>query len=92
MDITQLPTFDVEQGVQEGCQTFDDVLFNRYKDGKSSRDQAPANAGSANNLRLTIKLAGLKADDSPAAGGDQSEAEKPKGFQIQGVGVPLSKP
>ncbi len=82
----------MEQGVQEGCQTFDYVLFNLYKDGKISLDQALANADSANNLRLKIKLAGLKSDDGPAAGGDQSEAEKPKGFQIQGVGVPLRKP
>lgn len=82
----------MEQGVQEGCQTFDYVLFNLYKDGKISLDQALANADSANNLRLRIKLAGLKADDGPTAADDKPESEKPKGFQIQGVGVPLRKP
>ena len=58
----------MEQGVQEGCQTFDYVLFNFYRDGKISLDQALSNADSANNLRLKIKLAGLKTDEEPAAG------------------------
>ncbi len=58
----------MEQGVQEGCQTFDYVLFNLYREGKISLDQAILNADSANNLRLKIKLAGLKTDEEPAAG------------------------
>ncbi len=58
----------MEQGVQEGCQTFDYVLFNFYREGKISIDQALANADSANNLRLKIKLAGMKVDEEPAAG------------------------
>jgi len=59
----------MEQGVQEGCQTFDYVLFNLYREGKISIDQALANADSANNLRLKIKLAGMKVDEggAPAA-------------------------
>jgi twitching motility protein PilU len=59
----------MEQGVQEGCQTFDYVLFSLYRDGKISLEQALANADSANNLRLKIKLAGLKTDEegAPAA-------------------------
>lgn len=56
----------MEQGVQEGCQTFDYVLFNLYRDGKISLEQALVNADSANNLRLKIKLAGLKTDEEPA--------------------------
>jgi twitching motility protein PilU len=55
----------MEQGVQEGCQTFDDALFSLYKERKISFDQAMINADSANNLRLRIKLAGLKTDDEP---------------------------
>jgi twitching motility protein PilU len=58
----------MEQGVQEGCQTFDYVLFNLYREGRISLDQAIMNADSANNLRLKIKLAGLKTDEEPAAG------------------------
>ena len=53
----------MEQGVQEGCQTFDQALFMLYKEGKISLDQALINADSANNLRLKIKLAGLKGDE-----------------------------
>ena len=55
----------MEQGIQEGCQTFDDALFALYKERKISFDQAMINADSANNLRLRIKLAGLKTDDEP---------------------------
>ena len=55
----------MEQGVQEGCQTFDDALFTLYKERRISFDQAMINADSANNLRLRIKLAGLKVDDEP---------------------------
>jgi twitching motility protein PilU len=52
----------MEQGVQEGCQTFDQALFMLYKEGQISLEQALINADSANNLRLKIKLAGLKGD------------------------------
>ena len=55
----------MEQGIQEGCQTFDDALFTLYKERGISFDQAMINADSANNLRLRIKLAGLKVDDEP---------------------------
>jgi twitching motility protein PilU len=58
----------MEQGVQEGCQTFDQALFVLYKEGKISLDQALINADSANNLRLKIKLAGLKGDDETENG------------------------
>ena len=57
----------MEQGVQEGSQTFDMVLFELYKSGKISLEQALINADSANNLRLKIKLAGLKTDDDVVA-------------------------
>lgn len=43
-------------GVQEGMQTFDQALYNMYKAGKITYDTALANADSANNLRLRIKL------------------------------------
>ncbi len=39
-----------------GMQTFDTALFNLYKDGKITLDDAIKNADSANNLRLKIKL------------------------------------
>ncbi len=82
----------MEQGVQEGCQTFDYVLFNLYRDGKISIDQALANADSANNLRLKIKLAGMKIDEekpsaaagAPAAAKPAAPAAAPGAFSIKG--------
>ena len=71
----------MEQGVQEGCQTFDQALFVLYQEGKISLDQALINSDSANNLRLKIKLAGLREDDDatrrqPADGSDSETAAK----------------
>jgi Tfp pilus assembly ATPase PilU len=40
-------------------------LFVLYKEGRISLEQALINADSANNLRLKIKLAGLKCDQEP---------------------------
>jgi len=75
----------MEQGIQEGCQTFDQALFSLYKEGQISLEQALANADSANNLRLKIKLAGLKVDQEPVA--DQAaEADKGKPAPLQAAG------
>ena len=86
----------MEQGVQEGCQTFDYVLFNLYREGKISLDQAIMNADSANNLRLKIKLAGMKVDEepvtgakpaapgAPAAAKPAAPAAAPSGFSFKG--------
>ena len=75
----------MEQGLDEGCQTFDHVLFQLYKANKISLEQALINADSANNLRLKIKLEGLKGDEAVNAlldkqmGGGSTDA-----FKIQG--------
>jgi twitching motility protein PilU len=75
----------MEQGVDEGCQTFDHVLFQLYKANKITLEQALINADSANNLRLKIKLEGLKGDEAVNAlldkqmGGQGTDA-----FKIQG--------
>jgi twitching motility protein PilU len=53
----------MEQGIREGCQTFDQALFVLYQAGKITIEEALANADSANNLRLKIKLAGLLTDE-----------------------------
>ena len=66
----------MEQGIQEGCQTFDQALFSLYRDKQISFEQALVNADSANNLRLKIKLAGLKAEDDPGAGEKSGSSEK----------------
>ena len=73
----------MEQGIEEGCQTFDHVLFQLYKAGRISIEQALINADSANNLRLKIKLEGLKGDDAINALLDRDKKDE-RGFQIQG--------
>lgn len=50
----------MEKGKTHGMQTFDDHLYQLYKDGKIEYDEALKNADSENNLRLKIKL-----DDDP---------------------------
>lgn len=49
----------MEKAVHEGAQTFDQALFDLYKEGRIAYETALANADSANNLRLKIKVAGL---------------------------------
>lgn len=73
----------MEQGIEEGCQTFDHVLFQLYKAERITIEQALINADSANNLRLKIKLEGLKGDDAVNALLDRDKKDE-KGFQIQG--------
>jgi twitching motility protein PilU len=75
----------MEQGVQEGCQTFDQALFVLYKEGKISLEQALINADSANNLRLKVKLEGLKGDDAIDKLLEKDQKEKGKGFHIKGT-------
>lgn len=72
----------MEQGIQEGCQTFDQALFRLYKDGKIALDQALINADSANNLRLKIKLAGLKVDEEPVPAPDSENDKVAKGKPV----------
>jgi twitching motility protein PilU len=74
----------MEQGIEEGCQTFDHVLFHLYKAQRITIEQALINADSANNLRLKIKLEGLKGDDAVNALLDKDKKDE-KGFQIQGL-------
>ncbi|UVT17793.1 MAG: PilT/PilU family type 4a pilus ATPase [Nitrospira sp.] len=75
----------MEQGIDEGCQTFDHVLFQLYKANKISLEQALINADSANNLRLKIKLEGLKGDDAVNALLDkQMDSHATDAFKIQG--------
>lgn len=73
----------MEQGIEEGCQTFDHVLFHLYKAERITIEQALINADSANNLRLKIKLEGLKGDDAVNALLDRDKKDE-RGFQIQG--------
>lgn len=58
----------MERGTQEGCQTFDEALFQLYLEGKIDSEQALANADSANNLRIRIRNEELKSGQSPVNG------------------------
>ena len=60
----------MEQGEQEGCQTFDKAIFDLFMEGRIDEDQALSNADSANNLRLKIQSEELKS-------GSQREEDKP---------------
>ena len=54
----------MEQGINEGSQSFDQALFTLYKEKKITLQQALMNSDSANNLRLKIKLEGLSGDET----------------------------
>ncbi|AOY87571.1 type IV pili twitching motility protein PilT [Marinobacter salinus] len=61
----------MEKSANLGMQTFDLALFNLWKDGKISEEEALKNADSANNLRLKIKLhgqGGAGSTSSPKSG------------------------
>ncbi|MCE5270662.1 PilT/PilU family type 4a pilus ATPase [bacterium] len=59
----------MDKGRQEGMQTFDQALLDLWKAGRISLDDALANADSANDLRLKIKMEKL---------GDGGEMEEDK--------------
>ena len=63
----------MSKGTQEGMLTFDQSLFNLYKEGEISYENAIAYADSANDLRLHIKTEGL----------DETKDEKPSGFKLK---------
>lgn len=46
----------MEKSTNHGMQTFDQALFDLYKAGKITLEEALKNADSANNLRLRVKL------------------------------------
>ncbi len=57
----------MKDGSQHGMQTFDQSLFELYKAGKISADEALEHADSRNDLGLSIRLAGgHDADEAPA--------------------------
>ncbi len=76
----------MEQGIHEGCQTFDQALLVLYKEGRISLEQALAHADSTNNLRLKIKMEGLKGSDALDKLLGKAEPEPEKAFRIRGSG------
>ncbi len=72
----------MEKSTNLGMQTFDQHLFQHYKDGKITLDEALRNADSANNLRLRVKLEEGQAlsgeQDGAFANGSNGKSKKPK--------------
>ncbi len=65
----------MEKGEQQGMKTFDSALFDLYKSGKISYEEALKNADSKNNLRLRIQLAeGKDRDDDDEDLEDEDES------------------
>jgi twitching motility protein PilU len=56
----------MEQSDLSGMQTFDQALFQLYRDGKISLKEALANADSKNDLSLRIRLESAGAEDDSA--------------------------
>ena len=63
----------MEKGEQQGMKTFDSALFDLYKAGKITHEEALKNADSKNNLRLRIQLSeGKEGDDEDLDEEDES--------------------
>ena len=77
----------MEKGTNFGMQTFDQHLFDLYREGRISLEEAIKNADSANNLRLRVKLTeegGFEKKTAPLGGAKSEEAEKsPDDLQLQ---------
>lgn len=71
----------MEKSTNVGMQTFDQALYDLYKAGKITLDEAIKNADSANNLRLRVKLSEegfderKKALSKPATPKEESSAD-----------------
>lgn len=61
----------MEKGEEQGMKTFDSALFDLYKSGKISHEEALKNADSKNNLRLRIQLS----EGEDGSGGDIDDSE-----------------
>ncbi len=73
----------MEQGTEAGMKTFDQALFELYKEGKISKDEAIKNADSRNNVSLQIRLAeGMSSTRAAAAELSIREEEENKGTML----------
>lgn len=65
----------MEQSTEGGMQTFDHALFDLYKEGKISKDEAVKNADSKNNVSLQIRLYESDVGGGAPSGGDSGSPE-----------------
>lgn len=79
----------MEKSTNTGMQTFDQALYDLYKMGKITLEDALKNADSANNLRLRVKLAeegGLEEKSAlklKGPAGENTRAKKPASDEIK---------
>ena len=79
----------MEKGITQGMQTFDAHIFELYKAGIISFDEALSNADSQNNLRLRIKLAEEPAEFSQSQNSafgtkkDESKKDTKSSFSLK---------
>lgn len=68
-----------------GMQTFDQALFNLYREGRISKEEALKNADSANNVRLKIKFAdeGGEVDEEGSMSLSLESIEEEQGGMLQ---------
>ncbi len=64
---------------EQGMQTFDQALYELFKDGEITYEDALVHADSANDLRLMIKLGDENLNYDSANGKLSMQAEEPKG-------------
>ncbi|UDL03266.1 PilT/PilU family type 4a pilus ATPase [Marinobacter sp. CA1] len=81
----------MEKSSNLGMQTFDLALFNLWKEGRISQEEALKNADSANNLRLKIKLDGGQPDSPPTVTAGPRPAPAP-GKPDGGLSLKLEEP
>jgi len=68
----------MEKSANLGMQTFDMALYNLFKEGRITYEEALKNADSANNLRLKINLAQQQPGEEPKDVGDINLSLQPK--------------
>jgi twitching motility protein PilU len=76
----------MEKSTNLGMQTFDQALFDLYRSGQISLEEALKNADSANNLRLRVKLSeegGFEGTNGKSKGSKSSSATTPPPGKMQ---------
>ncbi len=76
----------MEKGTNFGMQTFDQHLFDLYREGRVSLEEALKNADSANNLRLRVKLTeegGFEKKTGPAGAKNEAGAKSEEELQLE---------
>jgi len=77
----------MEKSTNIGMQTFDQALYDIFKAGRISLDEALRNADSQNNLRLTISLSEGKSPTAESSGLSLEHTIDPQGAGLMQKGL-----